>query len=58
MPLKRQTLFCLWCDARSGIVQEDADVAKILRKSGKPIVLAVNKADSPKQELNVYEFII
>ena len=44
------------CDARSGIVQEDSDVAKILRKSGKPIVLAVNKADSPKQELNVYEF--
>ena len=44
------------CDARSGIVQEDADVARILRKSGKPIVLAVNKADSPKQELNVYEF--
>ena len=43
-------------DARSGIVQEDADVARILRKSGKPIVLAVNKADSPKQELNVYEF--
>ena len=42
--------------ARSGIVQEDSDVAKILRKSGKPIVLAVNKADSPKQELNVYEF--
>ena len=42
--------------ARSGIVQEDADVARILRKSGKPIVLAVNKADSPKQELNVYEF--
>ena len=34
----------------------DARVARILRKSGKPIVLAVNKADSPKQELNVYEF--
>ncbi|MBQ7317619.1 MAG: ribosome biogenesis GTPase Der, partial [Phascolarctobacterium sp.] len=44
------------CDARSGISTEDADVAKILRQSKKPIVLAVNKADSPKQELNVYEF--
>ena len=44
------------CDARAGISTEDADVAKILRQSKKPIVLAINKADSPKQEMNVYEF--
>lgn len=54
--IKEADVILLVCDARSGIVQEDADVARILRKSGKPIVLAVNKADSPKQELNVYEF--
>lgn len=54
--IKEADVILFVCDARSGIVQEDADVAKILRKSGKPIVLAVNKADSPKQELNVYEF--
>lgn len=56
--IKEADVILFVCDARSGIVQEDADVARILRKSGKPIVLAVNKADSPKQELNVYEFII
>ena len=33
------------CDARTGITDEDAEVAKLLRKSRKPIVLAVNKAD-------------
>ncbi|MCD8174466.1 MAG: ribosome biogenesis GTPase Der [Phascolarctobacterium sp.] len=44
------------CDARSGITTEDTDVAKMLRKSKKPIVLAVNKADSSKQEMNIYEF--
>ncbi|MBR2038944.1 MAG: 50S ribosome-binding GTPase, partial [Phascolarctobacterium sp.] len=44
------------CDARTGISTEDADVARILRQSKKPIVLAINKADSPKQEMNVYEF--
>ncbi|MCQ2361943.1 MAG: ribosome biogenesis GTPase Der, partial [Acidaminococcaceae bacterium] len=44
------------CDARTGITDEDAQVAKLLRQAKKPIVLAVNKADSPKQELNVYEF--
>lgn len=54
--IKEADVILFVCDARSGIVREDADVARILRKSGKPIVLAVNKADSPKQELNVYEF--
>lgn len=54
--IKEADVILFVCDARSGIVQEDADVARILCKSGKPIVLAVNKADSPKQELNVYEF--
>ena len=44
------------CDARAGITTEDAEVARLLRQSKKPIVLAVNKADSPKQELNTYEF--
>lgn len=44
------------CDARSGITSEDAEVARLLRQSKKPIVLCVNKSDSPKQELNVWEF--
>ncbi len=44
------------CDARTGITDDDAEVAKLLRKSKKPIVLAVNKADSPKQEMAVFEF--
>lgn len=44
------------CDARSGITSEDAEVARLLRQSKKPIVLCVNKSDSPKQELNVWDF--
>ena len=42
------------CDARTGITDEDAEVAKLLRKSRKPIVLAVNKADSFKQEMEIF----
>ena len=44
------------CDARAGITHEDAEVAKMLRQSKKPIVLAINKADSPKQEMELFEF--
>lgn len=44
------------CDARTGITSDDQEVANILRRSKKPIVLVVNKADSPKQELGVFEF--
>ena len=43
-------------DGREGVTPGDEEVAKILRSSKKPIVLAVNKIDSPKQELDVYEF--
>ncbi len=54
--IKEADVILFVCDARSCITTEDADVAGLLRQSKKPIVLAVNKADSPKQELNVYEF--
>ena len=54
--IKEADVILFVCDARSGITTEDADVASLLRQSKKPIVLAVNKADSPKQEMNIYEF--
>ena len=44
------------CDARTGVTADDVEVAKILRQSKKPVILAVNKADSPKQEAEIYEF--
>ncbi len=44
-------------DVKDGLVESDYQVADILRRSGKPIVLAVNKVDSfKKYELEVYEF--
>ena len=42
------------CDARTGITNDDMEVAKMLRQSRKPVVLAVNKADTPKQEAEAY----
>jgi len=42
-------------DIKQGVVNGDRDIADILRKSKKPIVLAVNKADSANRD-NVYDF--
>src|SRR5580698_7658337 len=36
-------------DGREGPVPLDAELAQLLRRAGKPPVLAVNKVDSPKQ---------
>jgi GTP-binding protein len=44
------------CDARTGVTTEDQEVANLLRRSRKPVVLAVNKADTQTQEMQAYEF--
>lgn len=43
-------------DGKNGLTDTDHEVAGMLRKSKKPIVLAVNKIDSMKDEANAYEF--
>jgi len=43
-------------DGHDGLVGTDRDVAEILRKSKKPIVLAVNKLDHPTHHANRFEF--
>ena len=44
-------------DVRTGMVDADMQVANILRKSGKPVILAVNKMDDlAKYGMDIYEF--
>lgn len=44
-------------DVRQGLVDADSKVADMLRKSGKPVVLVVNKVDNfDKMMADVYEF--
>ena len=45
----------LFTDAKTGLNASDEDVAMKLRKSGKPVVLAVNKLDNYSPE-KLYEF--
>ena len=44
------------CDVDTGITDYDESIAKILRKSDKPVVLAVNKVDSGAKIYGTYEF--
>jgi len=45
------------CDIKSGVVDADRQVADVLRRSKKPVVLAVNKVDNPQQAHDeLYEF--
>ncbi len=46
-------------DMQAGITSDDEDVAELLRRSGKPVVIAANKADDftdPDKMLPLYDF--
>lgn len=43
-------------DCRSGVTDDDTFIAKLLYKTKKPVILAVNKVDDQKFKENVYEF--
>jgi GTP-binding protein len=43
-------------DGKEGLTPADNEVATMLRKSKKPVVLVVNKVDSLKEEDNAWEF--
>ena len=43
-------------DGRAGLTAQDEEVAHVLRRTKKPIVLGVNKIDSPQREVDIYEF--
>lgn len=43
-------------DGKDGLTPADKEVAQMLRKSGKPVIIAANKVESPKLWDHVYEF--
>ena len=38
-------VICFFTDAREGLTEDDKDVADLLRRAGKPVLLVVNKVD-------------
>ena len=43
-------------NGRDGVTGDDEFIARMLRRSGKPVVLAVNKIDDTTLQGNIYEF--
>lgn len=49
-------VICFFCDGRQGLTDDDREVATILRRTQKPVVLCINKIDDIKMNDQIYEF--
>ena len=57
LAIESANVIILVCDVRSGVVATDSEVAAMLQRSGKPVVLCVNKCDSVGElPADFYEF--
>ena len=54
--IKKAALLLLVVDSQAGITPLDEELARLLRNTGKPFFIAVNKVDSPLQEANAATF--
>ncbi len=54
--LDRASQIIFLIDGRTEITGTDRDLARMLRETGKPVTVAVNKVDSPAQDLLAHEF--
>lgn len=53
---KESDVIVFLVDAKTGIQNDDMEVANILRKSKKPVMLVVNKMDNPNSQDELWEF--
>ena len=49
-------LILFMVDAHAGITADDVEVARMLKRSGHPVMLMVNKMDNPAKEDELWEF--
>ncbi|HEY7340039.1 MAG TPA: ribosome biogenesis GTPase Der, partial [Ktedonobacterales bacterium] len=56
LAIEEADVIVLLVDTKSGITEADAEVANILRRSGKPVVLGANKADNLTRRQEAVEF--
>jgi GTP-binding protein len=56
LALSEADVIVFMVDGKTGLSGADRDVANMLRRTKKPIILAVNKIDEPSEEVNAPEF--
>ncbi len=54
--MEEADLILFVCDTLTGITAQDEDMADVLRRSSKPVLLVVNKVDNPERALYGTEF--
>jgi GTP-binding protein len=54
--IKKAALIVLVVDSQAGLTPQDEELARLLRTTGKPFVIAVNKVDAMSQESNAAIF--
>lgn len=56
LAVEEADLIVFLADGKEGVMPADHEVADLLRRSGKPLVFAVNKIDSQKRMEGLYDF--
>lgn len=56
LAIESAELILFFVDGKTGLTSEDHEVAKMLRRSYKPVLVVVNKVDNQKDEQNIYDF--
>jgi len=54
--IQEADVIVLLVDIEDGLVAPDHEIADLLRRAEKPVILAVNKSDNLKREMNIHEF--
>ena len=54
--LDEADLILVVLDGKAGLMPQDKEVLDLLRKTNKPVLYAINKIDSAKHEIALYEF--
>ncbi|MFI5333067.1 MAG: ribosome biogenesis GTPase Der [Candidatus Babeliales bacterium] len=54
--LEKATVILFVVDAKAGVVTEDQELARMLRKQGNKVILVVNKIDNKQSQEHLFEF--
>ncbi len=56
LAMEMADVICFFCDARTGMTPDDLEIANLLRRTHKPVILAVNKVDHIGMNDEIYDF--